>query len=151
MVPRTCTDQPMVFQVPDLTLPWFHRTTLRSTLLWPPLHASSSADEAQIPEASSPVLDYFKVYQELLWRMKAALGIQMALVEENTQKLIDILHPAVAGKVALPKNDAIMHPIKALWQTPFSIPKEWNAVRFCPRGLHCLTYILAGFASLWLQ
>lgn len=40
-----------------------------------------------------------------------ALGIQVELVKENTHQLIDPVHLAMTGKVALPTNDAIMQAI----------------------------------------
>lgn len=58
---------------------------------------SSPPDEALVLEITSPVLDDCKTYQKPLRRMAAFWGIQVSkLVEENTQKLTEVLHPTAA-------------------------------------------------------
>lgn len=54
--------------------------------------------------------------------MAASLGIQVEFVEERTHTLLDVLLPTMAGKLALPVNEAIGQLAKTIWQTPSSVP-----------------------------
>lgn len=46
----------------------------------------------------------------------------MEVVKEATRSLLDILSAAGPLMVALPLNEAIMNPVKVVWQTPASLP-----------------------------
>lgn len=71
---------------------------------------------------SSLVPDDIKLYPKLLKRMDTtSVGIQMELMEQNPHNLMDILHPAISGKDALPVSKTIMQLIKSLLQTPSSV------------------------------
>lgn len=62
---------------------------------------SSSLDNAVLPGSTFPsVLEDLKVYQDLLHSIAAFLGIQAEFLQENTCKLMDVLQPAVPGRVA---------------------------------------------------
>lgn len=75
---------------------------LQTCLIWPSgsgtgfvpgaLDSLSSPDDLMVPGSSSPLVpEDFKAYQDLLWHMVASLGIQAEFLQENTQKLLDIL------------------------------------------------------------
>lgn len=70
----------------------------------------------------SPPPDGHKGYQDLLKQVVSSLGVQTEVVKEVTHGLLDSLSQAGPSRVALLLHDAIMDPIKALWQTPASLP-----------------------------
>lgn len=73
-------------------------------------------------ESTSPLQDDFKAYQDLLKGVATALDIQPEEVQEKSHRLVDILITMGLSRIALPVNNAILDPIKSLWQTPFSLP-----------------------------
>lgn len=64
--------------------------------------------------------DDFKADQVLLKMVVSNLSLQGEVVKESSHSLVNILAIAGPSKVALPLNEAIMDPVKVLWQTPFS-------------------------------
>lgn len=110
--PQLASNQPSILVMQDQpqevsTLPSLNISSLSlyETIIWKCLLLS----------------DDFKLYPKFLKRMATSLGILMEIMEENPHKLIDILYPAISGKVVLPVSEMIMQPIKSLWQTPSSI------------------------------
>lgn len=65
--------------------------------------------------------DNFNAHQDLLKGMASNLGLEVEELRETLHSLIDILAAAAPAKVALPINEAMIGPVKALWQTPPSL------------------------------
>lgn len=49
----------------------------------PPLHSSSSPDEAMVPGVSCPLQDYLRAYQDLLKKVTSSLDIQVEVVKKS--------------------------------------------------------------------
>lgn len=62
--------------------------------------------------------DVFKTHQDLLKCVTSNLGLEVEELRETWHSLINILAAAAPAKVALPINEAVKGPVKALWQTP---------------------------------
>lgn len=62
----------------------------------------------------SPVLNYYKMYQELNKRVVTSLGVPIGLVQDYTLKLVYILHSEGPARGALPLNETILEPTKIL-------------------------------------
>ncbi|EMP23843.1 hypothetical protein UY3_19093 [Chelonia mydas] len=77
-------------------------------------------DEAVAGTDSTPPQEDCKAHQELLRRVAQNLGIQVEEIRESSHSVVDILEVTGPARVALTLNDAIMDPIRALWQTPAS-------------------------------
>lgn len=73
------------------------------------------------PSHSVPQED-FKAHQELLKRVTSNLGLEVEKLKEPTDTLSDILAAASPLKVALPIHEGVLKLVKALWQTPSSLP-----------------------------
>lgn len=61
------------------------------------------------------------------------LDIQAEKIREISYKLLNVLVSVAPVRVALPTNEAIMEPVKVLWQTPpFSPPTaKYAERRYC--------------------
>lgn len=84
--------------------------------------SSSSPNEAMVTADMSPPQDDYKTHQDLLKWVASNLGIQAEVVKESSHSLLDILTLVAPSKVTLPLNEAIIDPVKTLWQTPVSLP-----------------------------
>lgn len=76
--------------------------------------ATSSPDDATMPESSSPELEDLKSFHDLLRWMASALGIQAEFVQEKIQKLLDILQSSAPKRIALSINEVILELAKSL-------------------------------------
>ncbi|EMP26774.1 hypothetical protein UY3_16174 [Chelonia mydas] len=83
--------------------------------------SSFSPEEAVSGPSSLLPQDDFRAHQELLKRIAANLGLEVEELKKSSHSLIDILAAAAPSKVALPINEAVMGPVKTLWQTPSSL------------------------------
>lgn len=93
-------------------------------ILLPSVLASSLSlpHEAILSGTTSPPHDDFKVFLELLKRVAADLGVQVEEVRESSHHLFDILSLVGPTRVALPISKVKPESIKALWQSPSSLP-----------------------------
>lgn len=71
---------------------------------------------------SPPTANDFNQFQELFERIADSLQISLEEVTESQHKLLDILQTSTSSKIALPINEALMDPVKAVQQTPATIP-----------------------------
>lgn len=97
----------------------------------PGASSSSSWDEAVKIVSDFPPEDY-KAHQKLLKRMPLVLDIQAEEVCERSHRLVDILASVGTSRVALTVNEAILKPVKMLWQTsPSVLPMaQWAEMRY---------------------
>lgn len=49
------------------------------------------------------------------------MGLEAEELKESSYSLIDFLAAAAQPKVALPINESVMGPVRALWQSPSSL------------------------------
>lgn len=95
---------------------------------------ASSLDKAELVTGviSSLILPLaLKAHQDLLKLVASNLGIQAEVVRESSHSQQDIFVASGPSRVVLPLNEAIMDPVKVLWQTPTSLPSisihmEWK-------------------------
>lgn len=78
--------------------------------------------EAVVTESTSLPPDGFSAHQDLLRRLVAALYSHLQEVPERSHRLVGILAFARPFRVAFPVNEAILEPVKILWQPPSSLP-----------------------------
>lgn len=69
----------------------------------------------------SSVQDDYKAHQELLKRMNQNLNLKVEEIDDSVLASVDILTSPRSTRGAVPLNEAILKPIKALWQTPLSL------------------------------
>ncbi|EMP35894.1 hypothetical protein UY3_06922 [Chelonia mydas] len=83
----------------------------------PPVQASSlsSLDETVRGSSNSLVPVEFRAHKEPLKRVTANLGLEVKELKESVHSLIDILAAVAPFKVALPVNEAVLGPARALW------------------------------------
>lgn len=74
---------PLVPDPPDTDL---QQKAQPKGIIVPPHNTYSSAlHEATLSESSSPVTDYYKMYQDLMEKVAISLGIQIEVVQNNPQ------------------------------------------------------------------
>lgn len=83
--------------------------------------SSSSSEDKLVLMGSSLPQNNLRAHQNLLKWVASNLGLQAEVVREQAHGFLDILLAAALAKVALLLHNAILGPIKAIWQTPASI------------------------------
>lgn len=111
----------------------------------PPVLSSSSLSLDEVVAGLSNPLDDFRAHQELLKRVNANLAREAGELKESAHSLIDILAAAALSRLALPVNEAVLGPIRALG-TPLSLcpppQKGWrSSTVYRPVGLSTCTHI----------
>lgn len=113
--------------------------------------SSSFPDEAVEAASDSPPPEDHGAYQDLLRSVASVLDIQAEEVCESSHKLVDILVLPALTASRCQFNEAIMEPIKVLWQLPSSLPptvKRAERRYFVPsKGYEICT--LTFFQVLW--
>lgn len=83
--------------------------------------SSSLPNDSLVPGSFSLIPEDFSSFQDLLTRKAEALSTQADCVQEIMHTFLDILQSSAPGKLALPINEALSEPTKALWNTVASM------------------------------
>lgn len=98
------------------------------------------SDELVIPASPRRPHDP-KAFQDLLKRVLESLQIPLEEVQEAPHKLLDILHSSGPSSMALPINESILEPTKALSVT---IPQiSMQAEKRCFRPVEGVAYLIS--------